>query len=134
MPTVMVPLLVLAIPFLDVVLAVLRRTWRGKGIGTADKEHIHHRLMRHLALSHRSTVLALYGLSSVFTLAALGLAYANSTRCAIVLCAVAVVVIVVMRNLGSSSLCESHTQMSKHGTGQSEIPAKGLQDLTWRRS
>jgi UDP-GlcNAc:undecaprenyl-phosphate GlcNAc-1-phosphate transferase len=42
-------------------------------------------------------------LSSVFALAALGLAYANSTHCAIVLCAVAVFVIVVMRNLGSSS-------------------------------
>ena len=31
--TVMVPLLVLAIPFLDVALAIVRRTWRGKGIG-----------------------------------------------------------------------------------------------------
>ena len=34
-----------SIPFLDVVLAVVRRTWRRQGIGQADKEHIHHRLM-----------------------------------------------------------------------------------------
>ena len=35
----------LFIPLLDVVLAIARRTWRGQGIGHADKEHIHHRLM-----------------------------------------------------------------------------------------
>ncbi|MGZ5307476.1 MAG: glycosyltransferase family 4 protein [Actinomycetota bacterium] len=57
--TVMVPLLVLAIPFLDVLLAVVRRTWRGKGIGQADKEHIHHRLLD-IGHSHRSAVLLMY--------------------------------------------------------------------------
>ena len=51
--TVLVPLLVLAIPFLDVALAIVRRTWRGKGIGQADKEHIHHRLLD-IGHSHRS--------------------------------------------------------------------------------
>ena len=57
--TLLVPLLVLAIPFLDVALAVVRRTWRGKGIGTADKEHIHHRLMD-IGHSHRGAVLLMY--------------------------------------------------------------------------
>ena len=41
----LVPLLVLAIPFLDVVLAIVRRTRKGVGIMHADKEHIYHRLM-----------------------------------------------------------------------------------------
>lgn len=57
--TIMVPLLVLFIPFLDVVLAVVRRTWRGQGIGNADKEHIHHRLMD-IGHSHRRAVLLMY--------------------------------------------------------------------------
>jgi UDP-GlcNAc:undecaprenyl-phosphate/decaprenyl-phosphate GlcNAc-1-phosphate transferase len=57
--TVLVPLLVLFIPFLDVVLAVSRRTWRGQGIGHADKEHIHHRLME-IGHSHRRAVLLMY--------------------------------------------------------------------------
>lgn len=105
---ILVPLLALGLPIMDTLLAMARRALCGRAIFSADKEHIHHRLMRHLALSHRSTVLVLYGLSSVFALAALALAYANSTRCAIVLCAVAVVVIVVMRNLGASSLRRAH--------------------------
>jgi UDP-GlcNAc:undecaprenyl-phosphate GlcNAc-1-phosphate transferase len=57
--TVLVPLLALAIPFLDVVLAVVRRTWRGQGIGHADKQHIHHRLMD-IGHSHRQAVLLMY--------------------------------------------------------------------------
>src|SRR5947207_723162 len=57
--SVAVLLLVLAIPFLDVVLAVIRRTWRGQGIGHADKEHLHHRLMD-IGHGHRQAVLLMY--------------------------------------------------------------------------
>jgi UDP-GlcNAc:undecaprenyl-phosphate/decaprenyl-phosphate GlcNAc-1-phosphate transferase len=57
--SVAVLLLVLAIPFLDVVLAVIRRTRRGQGIGHADKEHLHHRLMD-IGHGHREAVLLMY--------------------------------------------------------------------------
>jgi UDP-GlcNAc:undecaprenyl-phosphate/decaprenyl-phosphate GlcNAc-1-phosphate transferase len=57
--TIAVLLLVLAIPFLDVVLAIIRRTWRGQGIGHADKEHLHHRLMD-IGHGHRQAVLLMY--------------------------------------------------------------------------
>jgi UDP-GlcNAc:undecaprenyl-phosphate/decaprenyl-phosphate GlcNAc-1-phosphate transferase len=57
--SVAVLLLVLAIPFLDVVLAIVRRTWRGQGIGHADKEHLHHRLMD-IGHGHRQAVLLMY--------------------------------------------------------------------------
>lgn len=56
---VLVPLLVLAVPFLDVVLAVIRRTRRHQSIANADKEHIHHRLMD-FGHSHRQAVLLMY--------------------------------------------------------------------------
>ncbi len=65
-----VPLLVLFIPFLDVVLAVARRTWRGQGIGHADKEHIHHRLMD-VGHSHRRAVLLMYLWSALISANAL---------------------------------------------------------------
>ncbi len=55
----LVPLLVLAIPFLDVVLAIVRRTRKGLGIAHADKEHIFHRLMD-IGHGHRQTVLLMY--------------------------------------------------------------------------
>jgi UDP-GlcNAc:undecaprenyl-phosphate GlcNAc-1-phosphate transferase len=56
---VLVPLLVLLIPFLDVALAIVRRTWRHQGLGQADKEHIHHRLME-IGHTHRQAVLLMY--------------------------------------------------------------------------
>ena len=56
---IVVPLLVLAVPILDVVLAIVRRTWRGQGIGHADKEHLHHRLME-IGHGHRQAVLLMY--------------------------------------------------------------------------
>jgi UDP-GlcNAc:undecaprenyl-phosphate GlcNAc-1-phosphate transferase len=55
----LVPLLVLAIPFLDVLLAIVRRTRRGLGIAHADKEHIFHRLMD-IGHGHRQTVMLMY--------------------------------------------------------------------------
>jgi len=55
-----------------VVLAVLRRTWRGKGIGTADKEHIHHRLLE-IGHSHRSAVLLMYLWSALISASALAI-------------------------------------------------------------
>jgi UDP-GlcNAc:undecaprenyl-phosphate GlcNAc-1-phosphate transferase len=65
-----VPLLVLFIPFLDVVLAIARRTWRGQGIGHADKEHIHHRLMD-IGHSHPRAVLLMYLWSALISGSAL---------------------------------------------------------------
>ena len=52
-------LLVLFIPFLDVVAAIIRRTRRGQGVGHPDKEHLHHRLMD-IGHSHRRAVLLMY--------------------------------------------------------------------------
>ncbi len=56
---VLVPFLVLFVPFLDVALAVLRRTKRRQSLATADKEHLHHRLVD-IGHSHRRAVLLMY--------------------------------------------------------------------------
>jgi UDP-GlcNAc:undecaprenyl-phosphate GlcNAc-1-phosphate transferase len=70
--TVVVPFLVLFIPFLDVVLAVVRRTWRGQGLGHADKEHIHHRLLE-IGHTHTRTVLLMYLWSALISGSALAI-------------------------------------------------------------
>ena len=61
---VMIPLLVLALPFFDTFFAVGRRMFSGKGIMTADKNHLHHRLLE-IGHSHRKVVLVLYGWSAL---------------------------------------------------------------------
>ena len=66
----LVPLLVLFVPFLDVFLAIVRRTRRGQGIGSADKEHLHHRLID-IGHSHRKAVLLMYLWSVLISASAL---------------------------------------------------------------
>jgi len=70
----LVPLLVLAIPFLDLVLAVIRRFRRGRALTHADKQHIHHQLLD-LGHSHREAVLLMYLWSALISGAALAVAF-----------------------------------------------------------
>lgn len=71
-----VPFLILLIPFLDVVLAIVRRTRRGQGIGHADKEHLHHRLME-VGHGHRQAVLLMYLWSALVSAGALAVGLIN---------------------------------------------------------
>lgn len=48
-----------ALPVLDLIMAVVRRVSQGKSPFTADRQHIHHRLLA-LGHTHRRTVLVLY--------------------------------------------------------------------------
>jgi UDP-GlcNAc:undecaprenyl-phosphate GlcNAc-1-phosphate transferase len=63
--TAAVPLLILAIPVLDVVFAIVRRTWRGEGIAHADKQHLHHRLLD-IGHGHRQAVFLMYLWAALF--------------------------------------------------------------------
>lgn len=45
---------------------MIRRKLNKKPITVADKHHLHHQLMR-MGLSHRQTVLAIYGISLLFS-------------------------------------------------------------------
>lgn len=54
-----IPLLILAVPILDTAFAIVRRATRRKGLASADKGHLHHRLMD-LGHGHRRSVLILW--------------------------------------------------------------------------
>ncbi len=103
----LVPVMALGLPIMDTLLAMIRRTMMGRPVFSADKEHIHHRLMSRLFLSHRRAVLMLYGLATLFGLTALALAFANSTQTALLLCAMGTVVFVLMRKLGYLNLAQA---------------------------
>jgi UDP-GlcNAc:undecaprenyl-phosphate GlcNAc-1-phosphate transferase len=57
--TLLFPLVAMAVPIADGLLAFVRRLIRGQPIFRADSEHIHHRLLR-LGLSQRDAVLVLW--------------------------------------------------------------------------
>jgi UDP-GlcNAc:undecaprenyl-phosphate GlcNAc-1-phosphate transferase len=67
-----IPLLVLALPLIDMGLAVLRRSLRGQPIFSGDCDHIHHRLLAR-GIAHGRVVWMLWATSAVFA----GLAYLN---------------------------------------------------------
>lgn len=64
------PLFVLALPILDVTLAILRRGLKGLPIFRADRKHLHHRMLAE-GFSRRDTLLMLYGFSCFCLLAAI---------------------------------------------------------------
>lgn len=64
------PLMVLAVPLLDVGLAVVRRFLRGRPIFAADNAHIHHKLLS-LGLTPRHLLFVIYGICAVGSAASL---------------------------------------------------------------
>jgi UDP-GlcNAc:undecaprenyl-phosphate GlcNAc-1-phosphate transferase len=54
------PLMAMSVPLLDVTLSIIRRSLRGQPIFSADRGHVHHRLLDR-GLTPRKAVLSLYG-------------------------------------------------------------------------
>lgn len=62
------PIIVLAVPIMDTIMAILRRKLRKKKFSEADREHLHHQLMFNLNLGQKKSVLILYGATVLFSL------------------------------------------------------------------
>jgi len=90
----LLPFAVLAVPFLDLVLAVVRRTRARRSPFSADKQHLHHRLLE-IGHSHRRAVLIMYGWTALLAYLAVGLAFLP-TWLALVLAAVAFATLVIV--------------------------------------
>jgi UDP-GlcNAc:undecaprenyl-phosphate GlcNAc-1-phosphate transferase len=99
-PTVLplvLPLAILALPFLDLVLGVIRRTYAGKWWFVADKEHLHHRLLQR-GHSQRRAVLLMYIWSALvsFGVIVLGLVRGDAQWTVVAVCAVLAVILLVL--------------------------------------
>jgi len=77
----LLPILALGLPLVDTLVAVVRRTYRGRSIFKADREHIHHVLLS-LGLGHRRTVVLMYLIAIL--LGGLGLFLATGPRLSVV--------------------------------------------------
>lgn len=85
----LIPMVILGVPITDTVYAMLRRYLNKKPISSADKDHMHHRLMS-LGLTHRQTVLLIYVISGIFS--AIGLLYPISTLIGSILITIALLI------------------------------------------
>ena len=61
-----IPLLILAVPIFDTLFAIVRRARKRQGVATADKDHLHHRLMR-LGHGHRRSVMILWAWTALLS-------------------------------------------------------------------
>lgn len=61
-----IPFFILGVPFVDTAFAIVRRAVRGSSLSAADKEHLHHRLMR-LGHGPRRSVLILWAWSAILS-------------------------------------------------------------------
>lgn len=60
-----VPIVILAIPIFDTVFAILRRLLKGQNIGVADKEHFHHQLLK-MKYSPMKSIIIIYLINIAF--------------------------------------------------------------------
>ena len=65
-----VPVLILAIPILDTLFAIIRRLLKGQSFAQADKEHFHHQILR-MAGNQTKTVLIIYLIQILFSVASI---------------------------------------------------------------
>lgn len=65
-----IPLLIFAIPILDTLFAIIRRLLKGEKISKPDKEHLHHQLLNK-NFSHKATVLIIYVVDILFAIASI---------------------------------------------------------------
>lgn len=98
--TFLVPLLALAVPLLDTMLSILRRLRRRSNVMVADREHIHHRLLKDYDGSHRPAVLSLYFLTACFCLIAISFTRLHGYAVVVFLGVVLLLTYRILKNLG----------------------------------
>jgi UDP-GlcNAc:undecaprenyl-phosphate/decaprenyl-phosphate GlcNAc-1-phosphate transferase len=79
-----IPVVSFGLPILETALSVVRRFINGRPVFTADREHIHHKLLE-LGFSQRQAVITLYAVSALFGLLSLFLLWPTGSTLALVL-------------------------------------------------
>ncbi|MDT2813669.1 MraY family glycosyltransferase [Vagococcus carniphilus] len=75
--TLITPLIILGVPITDTLFAMIRRRLNKRPISSADKMHLHHRLIS-LGFTHRGAVLAIYCMALIFSIIALLYMFTNT--------------------------------------------------------
>ncbi|MFF8783654.1 MraY family glycosyltransferase [Streptomyces sp. NPDC015125] len=74
----LLPLTIIAVPVADLVLAIVRRTWKGQSPFAADRGHLHHRLLE-IGHSHSRAVLIMYFWSALIAFGAVAYSVNNAS-------------------------------------------------------
>lgn len=94
-----IPVVSFGLPILETTLSVIRRFISGRPVFTADREHIHHKLLQR-GLSHRQVVIVLYAVSALFALLSLFLLWPTGSTLGLVLAVLGTGIWVGVQHLG----------------------------------
>jgi UDP-GlcNAc:undecaprenyl-phosphate/decaprenyl-phosphate GlcNAc-1-phosphate transferase len=96
---IVVPILALGLPIMDLLLTIARRFLERRSVFSADRGHIHHRLLD-MGLTHRRAVFSLYLLSVAFTVVALVVYFGRSWQIGAALFSLTALLVGVVRFVG----------------------------------
>jgi UDP-GlcNAc:undecaprenyl-phosphate GlcNAc-1-phosphate transferase len=94
-----IPVVSFGLPILETSLSIVRRLISGRPIFTADREHIHHKLLQH-GMTHRQVVILLYGVSAVFAMLSLFLLWPTGSSLGLVLAVLGIGIWIGVQHLG----------------------------------
>ncbi|MGB8989517.1 MAG: MraY family glycosyltransferase [Candidatus Sulfotelmatobacter sp.] len=100
-----IPVVSFGLPILETSLSILRRLISGRPVFTADREHIHHKLLQH-GLTHRQVVIVLYAVSAIFALLSLFLLWPTGSSLGLVLAVLGTGIWIGVQRLGYLELGE----------------------------
>ena len=115
-----VPILILAVPILDTLFAIIRRILLKKSIATADKDHFHHQFLK-ITNSQIKTVLIIYGIASLFSIASIFYALGDPEKGMVIYMILLVFVLLFVLHTGIIS--------EKMSTKVKELEKKGLKKI-----
>lgn len=94
-----IPVVSFGLPILETSLSIVRRLISGRPVFTADREHIHHKLLQR-GMTHRQVVILLYGVSAVFAMLSLFLLWPTGSSLGLVLTIVGLGIWIGVQHLG----------------------------------
>jgi len=94
-----IPVVSFGLPILETALSIVRRLISGRPVFTADREHIHHKLLQH-GMTHRQVVILLYGVSAIFAMLSLFLLWPTGSSLGLVLAVLGIGVWIGVQHLG----------------------------------
>lgn len=110
---ILVPLISLGVPIMDTLFAMLRRVLERRPIFSPDRGHIHHRLLD-LGITHRRAVLILYGVSVIFTAAAITIALGRNWEVGLALLVLTVAMVGLVRFVGYFEYLQLRRRQKQH--------------------
>lgn len=120
-----VPLLILGLPLFDALFAMIRRILRGQSPMTADRGHLHHRLVD-MGFSQKQTVFILYAISGVLGITAVLLAESGVLR-ALLLVICVLILLLIGSMLGKNSYVHQY-QDNRNLTDDNDIEVEEVSD------